>query len=136
MASPAPWADARARVTAVLGATPTEWPNEPFSVPDPPAIWAAVEMTGTISEPIEMGPTRAWQEEGWIGVHIYTPSGWGTDAARVLAKAVVDAFRGIPGGPVTYHSASIGDGVAEDVDGAWWRLSVHVDYRYQDIVIA
>lgn len=142
MSSPAPFNDARSRLEAAnLGVT-LAWPNEAFDVPPPPAstpvvdplpyMWAAVEMTGFTLAPIEIG-AGVWQETGTLYVHIMTPTGWGTDAARTLGKTVANTFRGLPGASIVYTRASIGDSAAEDEDGAWWRLTVSIDWRYQDI---
>lgn len=141
MSSPAPFNDARTRLIAAnLGIT-LSWPNDLFTEPTPPTnsvadplpyMWAAVQMTGYTLTPIDIG-AGAWQENGTLYVHIMTPTGWGTDAARTLGKTVANTFRGLPGAPMVYTRASIGDSAAEDEDGAWWRLTVTIDWRYQDI---
>ena len=143
MSSPAPFNDARTRLQAAnLGIT-LAWPNEAVTLPDlstavspitdpTPFMWAAVQMTGYTLAPIEVG-AGVWQETGTLYVHIMTPAGWGTDAARALGKTVANTFRGLPGAPIVYMRASIGDSAAEDEDGAWWRLTVAIDWRYQDI---
>lgn len=142
MSSPAPWNDARAKLQAANLGIAFAWPNESFTMPPAPGsgpisnelpyMWAAVEMTGFTLAPIEVG-AGAWQETGTLYVHIMTPTGWGTDAARTLGKTVANTFRGLPGAPIVYMRASIGDSAAEDEDGAWWRLTVAIDWRYQDI---
>lgn len=136
MTTPTPWADARSRIEALgFDAAAIEWPNEPFTRPAPPALWLAVEMTGESSAPIELGPQGGWRESGYLGVHIYTPAGQGTHEARTLAEQISDAFRSVATGPVSYHRMRIGDGIAEETDGAYWRLSVEVDYRYTSHVV-
>lgn len=133
MSSPAPWNDARTRLTNAALGMPIAWPNERFDMPNPTGLWAAVEMTGQSLAPIEIG-NGVWQETGRLYVHVMTPTGWGTDDARALGKTIATTFRGLPGAPMVYLSASIGDGSAEDEDGAWWRLTVTVEWRYQDIL--
>lgn len=142
MSSPAPWADARSKIEAANLGIVLAWPNEAVTLPDPPStspvtnllpyMWAAIEMTGYTLIPIDIG-AGAWQETGTLFVHIMTPAGWGTDAARTLGKTVANTFRGLPGAPMVYIRASIGDSMAEDEDGGWWRLTVTIDWRYQDI---
>lgn len=143
MSSPAPWNDARSRLEAANLGIAFAWPNERFDMPAAPTgdgavtnalpyMWAAVQMTGDTLLPLEVG-AAVWQETGVLYVHIMTPTGWGTDDARTLGKTVANTFRGLPGAPIVYLGASIGDSMAEDEDGAWWRLTVSVRWRYQDI---
>lgn len=143
MSSPAPWNDARTRLEAANLGIALAWPNEDFTPPGPPGnavsdqtpyIWAAVQMTGYTLAPLEVG-AGVWQETGTLYVHIMTPTGWGTDTARAIGKTVANTFRGLPGAPIVYLRASIGDSMSEDPDGAWWRLTVTIDWRYQDIAI-
>lgn len=142
MSSPAPFNDARTRLEAAdLGIT-IQWPNETVTLPGPPMsspvsdllpyMWAAVQMTGYTLAPMEVG-AGVWLETGTLYVHIMTPTGFGTDDARTLGKTVANTFRGLPGSSIVYLRASIGDSRAEDEDGAWWRLTVTIDWRYQDI---
>jgi hypothetical protein len=135
MSSPAPWNDFRTKLQAatLIAADRIAWPNEPFANPEPPDLWLTVECTGDVLEPVELGPRAVWQEEGRAYVHILTPAGWGTDAARTLAKQIATVYRGLPAADVQYLGASIGSGEAADVDGAWWRITVAIDWRYQDI---
>lgn len=133
MTSPAPWADARAKIEAaeLVPADRIYWPNEPFVTPDPPALWLAVEAEGEVLAPIELGG-RTWQESGTLHVHIMAPAGWGTADARALAERVAGLFRGLPPQPVVYLGGAIGRGGASD-DGAWWRMSCAIDWRYQTV---
>lgn len=134
MSSPAPWDDAVARLMAAGLGLPIEWPNEAFARPDPATTWLQADMTGDVLEPIEMGPNGVWQEEGFLQVHIHVPRNQGTRGAREIAKTIANLFRGLPTGPIVYGRASIGSGDVQEPDGMWWRLTIHIDYRYQDIV--
>lgn len=135
MSSPAPWNDARAIIEADgLAGAPVRWPAEPWTLPNPPVLWVAVDMAGDVTEPIEMGPGGGWQETGALYATVFIPQGFGTANARVLAQRIINLFRNRPTGVVTYSRASIGNAEPDTDDGAWWRLLVTVDYRYQDIV--
>ena len=134
MSRVAAWDDARSRLESAGLGVPIHWPNEPFILPEPPALWVSVDMTGDFAAPIELGPNGAWQEDGELVAHVYAPTGTGTRDARVLAGGILDTFRGLLSGAVAYTSGSIGNGVTEETDGAWWRLTVTVAYRYQDHV--
>jgi len=133
MSSPAPWDDARAILEAwgTTASVSIRWPNEPFTVPA--VTYASVGMAGDVSQPIEMG-RGGWAETGSLMVDIHVPKGHGTRPARVLAKDIANLFRGRDAAPVTYHNASLGDGAPDESDGAWWVLTVIVDYRYTDTV--
>lgn len=133
MASPVPWADARAILTAgPLATVATHWPNEPFTEPDANSatVWAAVDMVGNVLTPIEVGGT-VWQEDGTLYVYLFAPALSGSDTLRALAKSVANAFRGLGPRTVVYRSAGISEGAAAD-GGMWWGLTVSVDYVYQD----
>ena len=138
MSSPEVWLDARARIEAAALVPPDRisWPNEAFDLPDPTAdpapLWMAVTASGNLSTPIELGG-GVWQEDGAIWVHCFTPTGTGELALRQLAKAVATTFRDLPSGPVVYTGAEIGMGEPGDENGSWYRLSVRIEYRYQDL---
>lgn len=132
--SPEPWNDARTRLLAanLVPAGHIEWPNEPFEQPDPASgLWLSVEAVGDVLAPIEMGG-GGWQEEGRLFVHVMVPAFSGSDAARVLAKQVANVFRFTGPNPTRYFGASIGGGERADVEGTLWRLTVVIDWRFQD----
>lgn len=141
MSSVAPWDQARALIEGASLGVPIEWANEvrPALTPDPDGYrptWIAVDMAADDLAPIEMGPNGAFQEEGYLVVRIFTPRNAGTRDARILAKTIANLFRGRPSGPVIWGRASLGEGTTDDTDGMWWLMTIHVDYRYQDIVSA
>lgn len=138
MSSPDPWLAVRARIEAGGLGVPIAWPNEPIAEPDPvadpPPAWIVVEMSGALTSQIEIGApgSNTFQEDGMIWGHVMVPTGTGSLAARQLAKRFANLFRGASFGDVTCTDASIGMGEAGDETGNWWRLSVSVDYRFQD----
>lgn len=132
MASLAPWLDAQNRLIAADLGAPIAWENTDFT-PPLNGPWMAVAMTSHVLMPMDLG-ANVWQELGTLFVNVFVPVSTGTEAARVLAKNVCNVFRGIIGGPVVYEQASIGMGERTDPpDGMWWRLSVDVDFKYQDV---
>jgi hypothetical protein len=135
MSSPAPWADAKAKLIAanLVAADHIEWPNEPFVAPDSD-LWLSVDITGDVLRPIEIGG-GVWQEEGSLYVHVHVPSFSGTDDARTMAKNIANVFRLSTPQFVTYLGASIGIGSISDPEGKWWTLSVRVDWVYQDVLV-
>lgn len=129
MSSLAPWTDAKTLLTNAALGVPIQYPNDGTWVePDPSAgLWLSVQMTGDVLFPIELG-ANAWQEEGRLFVHVMSPAGTGTEAARTLAKSVANVFRGLGPRLVVYKSASIGSGVFADPEGVWWSLAVTIDW--------
>lgn len=131
MSSPTPWADAKARILAAgLGVT-IAWPNEPITLPEPPAIWLRVSSVSHMLQPIEIGG-KSWQEEGTLLCDIVIPRGTGIDAAQTLAKTILNTFRGLPPGPTVYLTGAIGSSAEEEIRGMWLVMPVAVDWRYQD----
>lgn len=136
MSSPTPWADVRTAIeTDGLGGVPVRWPAEPWSLPNPPALWVAVDMAADVAGPIELG-AAGWQERGYVYATIMVPNGHGTAGARTLAKRIVDLLRLRTPSAIVYDGASIGTADPDTDDGAWWRLQVTIDYRYQDIPVS
>ena len=136
MSSDVPYQDARSLFTAANLVAPAlvEWENEPFAEPvaDPAQMWVSVECYSRVLTPLEMAG-GVWQEEGTVLFHVVTPQNTGSDAARVLAKNIANVYRGLGQRQVVYRNAAIGRNVATDPQGAWWVLTVSVDWIYQDI---
>lgn len=121
--------------------SPAQWENEtPIDTNSPttglPAPWVMVEMTGTLYGQVSIGAatqaTNRWDEEGQLWLHVFVPTGTGGHTARLHAKQLADLFRGttLSGGSLDFGDARIGMGEAGDEDGAWFRISVSIDWRY------
>lgn len=122
-------------LTAQWSSTTIAWENEPFSKPEPPAHWIAVEMQGTLYGQQSIGAgeqaDNRWDEEGILWVHIMAPTGEGSSTARQYAKAIADLFRGtmLLSDSLEFMDASIGAGERGDDDGNYWRLTCTIDWR-------
>jgi hypothetical protein len=131
--SPDVWTDAAALIrdgAAQIG-LPVAWPNTAFDDPEPPAPFLAVEGMGDGAEPYELGG-GVWVEDGAVVLHILVPVGTGIDGGLALRKTAAGWFRGLPPRPVVYERFVLDPG-GMDEDGNWYRLSLRVQYRYQDI---
>ncbi|MFH5927077.1 DUF4128 domain-containing protein [Roseomonas xinghualingensis] len=144
MSSPDVWTDARARIKAAADALglPVAWPNEAFPEPQPydpasgaPLHWIAVEISGDLSEPLEIGREGVWEETGMVHLHLMIPTGSGLAAGLAQRKALANAFRGLLPAPVMYRGAIFDPSGPADEDGNWARLSLRVPYSYQDFTI-
>jgi hypothetical protein len=144
MSSPEVWTDAKARIEAAAGALglPVAWPNEPFPEPQPydaatgaPFHWLAVEISGDLSEAMELGREGVWEETGMVHLHLMIPTGSGIASGLVERKALANAFRGLPPAAVTYRGAILDPSGPADEDGNWARLALRIPYSYQDFII-
>lgn len=139
--SPEVWDDCIPRIQAVatqLGIT-FEMPNEEAGQrPSPPQPWLDIEVASQSSAAIELGDD-AWVEDGQIFLHLMIPIGTGWRDALVKAKAFEVAFRGIntttPEGLV-YRDNQSSDPMANKDDGMYRRLTVIVNYKFYDKLIA
>ena len=138
--SPEVWDDCIPRIQAVatqLGIS-FEMPNEPPGPrPTPDQTWLDIEVASQSSAAIELGDD-VWMENGQIFLHLMVPIGTGWRDALVKAKAFQVAFRGIntttPAGLV-YRDNQSSDPMANKDDGMYRRLSVIVNYKFQDKLV-
>ncbi len=122
--------------------TPIQWENEPeiakADASGAPIPWIMVEMTGTLYGQQSIGASRQadnrWDEEGQIFLHVFVPSGTGGKTARLYSKQLADLFRGqlLASDRLEFLDAQIGMGESGDDDGAWFRISTSIDYRYME----
>jgi len=114
---------------------PATRPGTPES-PVQNAPWVMVEMTGTLYGQQSIGAatqaTNRWDEEGQLWLHVFVPTGTGGHTARLHAKSLADLFRGttLSGGSLEFMDAQIGMGEPGGADGAWFSVSVVLDWRY------
>jgi hypothetical protein len=133
----------RAKLTDAWDATPIAWPNEEFTFPVrtdavPTPHWIAVIMTGTLYGQQSIGESaqadNRWDEEGILWLHTYSPSGAGEAVQRGYCKQLADIFRGLTllDGSLEFGDAAIESGEIGDDNGAWWRISVSIEWRRMD----
>jgi hypothetical protein len=118
-------------------ATQIAWPNE-GTENFPPAdgsAWIAVQMTGTSYAQESIGAAvqaqNRWDEEGILWLHTFVATGQGERDQRSYCKQLADLFRGLMllDGNLEFLDASIGLGEQSDDTGAWWRISVSIEWR-------
>jgi hypothetical protein len=142
MSSPEVWDDVATRVAAAAAelGLPIAWPNQVFNEPAPyadggqPSAWLNVEISAFNADPYEVGST-VWMEEGAVQVHVMVPTGQGIKDGLRIRKSIANDFRGLLPGLVTYDGFTFDPG-GMDEDGNWFRLTLRINYRYQDITIA
>jgi hypothetical protein len=121
--------------TGAWTASHIRWENEPY---DPTAEFVDVEMTGTAYGQQSIGASRQkdnrWDEEGVLWLHVLVPVNTGGSLARTHAKSLADLFRGLTllNGSLEFRDAFIGRGQTGFEDGAFYRVSVYVNWRRMD----
>jgi hypothetical protein len=114
------------------------WENEPY---DPTAEFVDVEMTGTAYGRQSIGAAsltqdnNRWDEEGVLWLHVLVPINTGGSLARTHAKALADLFRGLNtlmNGSLEFRDAFIGRGQTGFENGAFYRVSVYINWRRMD----
>lgn len=116
--------------------TPIRFENETF-VPDGTAF-VAEEITGKLYAQESIGAiTQAanrWDEEGTLWLHVLVPMGTGGSTARAYAKQLADLFRGLVllSNSLEFREAFIGRGQPGHEDGAYYRVSVYINWRRMD----
>ncbi len=123
-------------LTATWTQTPITFENDGVQLPDDPEYWVQVEIFGSFYEQASIGadpaPTNVWRESGTILAHVLIPLGKGTRQGRVYAMMIADLFRGQDIAGVEFGDASIGAGEAADSDGAYFRMTVTIDWQRDD----
>lgn len=113
--------------------TPIRWENEPYT---PTGVeFIDVEMTGTAYAQQSIGAStqaaNRWDEEGVLWLHVLVPINTGGSLARTHAKSLADLFRGLTllSNSLEFREAFIGRGQTGFEDGAYYRLSVYINWR-------
>lgn len=137
MTSPAVWDDALSRATAACAALglPLEQVNRQQGDHSAAPIWVLFETATHSADRMELGPSPIWEEDGQIWLHLAVSAGAGLRDGIVARKALATAFRladQLPAGLV-YQGMSFDPAASADDGGNWVRLSLAIDYRYQDI---
>lgn len=115
---------------------PLRYPNEAFTPPDGP--WVDFEIEGSLFGQQSIGEhvqaDNRWDEEGRIWLHVMVPTGSGGARARGAAKRIAGLFRGktLLSNQLEFLDASIGAGSPGDENGAWFMISVSIDWRHWD----
>lgn len=146
MASLAVYDAIRARLDPANGgawtATTIMWPNEPFEEPAADAgerHWVAVAMTGTYYGQESIGAVpqaqNLWDEAGILWLHVMAPKGAGERTQRDYCGQLANLFRGetlLADDSLEFLDAAVGMGEPGDDRGAWWRISVSIEWHRSD----
>lgn len=116
--------------------TPLRFENENYQING--ASFVDIQMTGTLYGQQSIGAhtiaANRWDEEGVLWLHVLVPVGTGAHDARTYAKQLADLFRGLLllNDSLEFGDAFIGKGQAGVEDGAYFRVSVYINWRRVD----
>lgn len=136
MASGAVYAGIKTYLQSNWTTTPLRFENETYVLDGNPFV--AVEMTGTLYGQQSIGASHQadnrWDEEGVLWLHVNVPMGTGGFNARTYAKQLADRFRGLLllNDSLEFRDAFIGRGQPGHEDGAYYRVSVYINWRRMD----
>lgn len=112
--------------------TPIAFENDGYDPPSDPEHWILVEIFGDFIEQESIGAEarsgNLWREGGQLYVSVMAPRGSGTRQARIFAGQIVDLFRGLDIGSITFLNASIGAGERGETDGSYFRITATIDW--------
>jgi hypothetical protein len=114
--------------------TPLRFENEKFDATG--QAFVAVEMTGTLYGQESIGASvqanNRWDEEGQLWLHVLVPINTGGLTVRTYAKQLADLFRGLRllSDDLEFMDAFIGRGQTGFEDGAYYRVSVYLNWRH------
>lgn len=117
---------------ANLGVT-IKWPNEGFDLPEPPALYLAVEISSGQDRPMEIGGANVtWEAGGLIWCHVMVPNNSGYQAAFQMQDQLAALFRDTGATQnVVFDQIRDDPGDYGGQNGNYWRSSVSVDWRLQ-----
>jgi hypothetical protein len=134
MSSPEAFNTIHDRIVELWTATPVIFENEDTPTPDTPAAFLFVEVAGDLFEQASIGGgdqvgDNLWREDGQVLIHVMTPRGGGSAAARLLARQAAALFRGQDIDGIRFGGVSIGAGEPGEADGNYWRMTATIDFE-------
>jgi hypothetical protein len=127
--------DAFAGRLADWTATPVVFENDPYDLPDTPAHFVYVEIYGDSYNQDSIGAPgeNVWLESGVAYLHVMTPTGTGSRAARVLANDLLYLFREQAIAGLAMTEMSIGAGDPGRSFGSYFSIAATIFWSRQDI---
>lgn len=112
--------------------TPLAYENYDYPVPNTPAAFVVVEITGNSYRQASIGANsqNLFRENGLLWLHVMVPSGTGSLTARTYAETLVELLRSrelVSGLILGDSSVGLGDKSTEN--GNYWCLSMSVEWQ-------
>lgn len=110
---------------------PLRWENDDPDLADEPAAFVLAELFGGLyaQETIGAPGANLWRESGMLYLHIMTPRGTGSRAARVIATDLSALFREAGPAGIRIIDMSVGAGEPGSDDGNYFRTTVQVSWE-------
>ena len=133
MSSPSTYDAFAARLAAFTGAT-VVFENEDYET-EAQTPFVYVEIVGSTYSQDTFGAPQAnmWLEQGITYLHVMTPNGTGSRAARVLANDLLQLFREQPIGELFMPEMSIGAGEPGKDFANYFALTATIEWQRRDI---
>lgn len=114
--------------------TPLVFENEDFGLADAPEPFVYVEVVADSMAQDTFGAPGAnqWLETGGVYLHVMTPSGTGSRAARQIGERLMYLFREQPLQDIHFRDMSLGAGDPGKTFGGYFAITVTVDWERHD----
>lgn len=109
------------------------WENDQFEPPAGFSSWINLEVFGNQYDLASLGTgsgaTALWRERGSLVAFVFARSGTGSLAARTIAEAFAEIFKGAQAGSgVRFEDMSLGGSGVRSDDGNWWGFPITVEW--------
>lgn len=118
---------------------PLSWDNEPFKPPAPfdeedrPQCWGNVLVAGDLWDQASIGAgdpaEEAWEEVGSLTLTVFSAVGASSRPNRALLTAFATMVRGQDLGGLEFQGCHFDPIGAKDESGAWWGMSITIDWK-------
>lgn len=113
---------------------PTLWPNV-TSIPPGTNLettaWLRVTVNWQTSRSeIVQGATGRWRTRGEMVVSVFVPSDSGADRSGEITDAIVDVYRGLELGDISFTAAEVR---RVGASGHWWQVNIHCPFYVDEV---
>lgn len=125
----------RTRYNSWANKPTTEFPNEDFTPPNPPAFWARFTIIGGEEQRMEIGsqtPNRFYRKPGVLIVQLFYPLAKGNNAILTKADELAALFRNWCGNTVACGASSINE-IGNDGNG-YYQCNVSVPFHQDSLL--
>lgn len=115
-------------------ATDIVFENEDYPLPDTPKEFVFAEVYGDSLDQVTLGApgNNQWDEGGQLYLHVMTPNGTGSRAARRVAGELVALFRERPLEQIYFSQMSIGSGEPGRSFANYYAMTVTIQWDRSD----
>lgn len=113
---------------------PVSWPNESFTVPNPPTIYARFSIVNGDEGQINIGSQNpVFRRLGLIYISLFAPPNTGDGIIRVKADDVAKIFRNWCGATIRCRAATV-KSLGIDKATGWFQVNVVIPFQQDEII--